>query len=162
MERLASLYLAVAAMLAGSGIPATVANAQDAGATQPSRMNLARIVCGADGETRFENVAVDLRRMDAAPPAPPLYVGGLQQLSRLTFAGFDPGWGSQDREAGTPHPAPVAQTVIILSGSFVITTTNGETRRFQPGDVLRVEDTPPCKGHITVAGDMATLVALLR
>ena len=38
----------------------------------------------------------------------------------------------------------------VLEGVWSITTTDGETRRFRKGDVFRVEDTAPCKGHITV------------
>ena len=34
-------------------------------------------------------------------------------------------------------------------------TTDGETRRFQAGDVVRVEDIAPCKGHIAVWGGPA-------
>jgi uncharacterized cupin superfamily protein len=41
----------------------------------------------------------------------------------------------------------------VLEGVFSVTATDGETRRFRPGDVFRLEDTPPCKGHITVVGD---------
>ena len=51
------------------------------------------------------------------------------------------------------HPAPAAQFVVVLAGVFSVTTTDGQTRQFSPGDVVRVEDTAPCKGHITVVGD---------
>ncbi len=43
--------------------------------------------------------------------------------------------------------------MVVLEGDFSISTTDGETKHFRPGDVFRVEDTPPCKGHIAVVGD---------
>ncbi len=46
-----------------------------------------------------------------------------------------------------------AQFMVVLEGDFSISTTDGETKHFRPGDVFRVEDTPPCKGHIAVVGD---------
>jgi hypothetical protein len=34
-----------------------------------------------------------------------------------------------------------------------VTASDGETRRFQAGDVFEVLDVAPSKGHITWAGD---------
>jgi hypothetical protein len=31
-----------------------------------------------------------------------------------------------------------------------IKASNGDTRRFRAGDVIRVDDVAPCKGHISV------------
>ena len=45
---------------------------------------------------------------------------------------------------------PGAQFTAVLEGMMSITTSDRETKRFRPGDVIRVEDTAPCKGHISV------------
>ena len=50
----------------------------------------------------------------------------------------------------------------MLRGTFSITTMDRETRRFVTGDVIRVEDTAPCKGHTAVAGDEPVLVMFVR
>jgi hypothetical protein len=126
------------------------------------RASYTRIFCTPDTETHFETVAVDFARADAAPPAPPFHRGGARAATGTVFLGFGPRWGEGDLEARRWHPAPVANTVVMLRGTFSITTTDGETRRFAAGDVIRVEDTAPCKGHITVAGDEPVLVMLVR
>jgi hypothetical protein len=128
-----------------------------------SRASYTRIYCTPDAETHFETVTVDLARTGGAlPPFLPIYLGGPQPASRATFAGFEPRWGAGNLADRVWHPAPVAQTVVMLRGTFSVTTTDGETRRFGAGDVIRAEDTAPCKGHITVAGDEPVLVMFIR
>jgi hypothetical protein len=83
--------------------------------------------------------------LQAGTAEPPIFVKA-NPSSRLAFAGFDPLWGAQDLQARKFHPPPSAQFVFYLQGVMSITTTDGETRRFGSGDVLRVEDTAPAKG----------------
>ncbi|WP_410961572.1 cupin domain-containing protein, partial [Salmonella sp. SAL4457] len=71
-------------------------------------------------------------------------------------------WGTADLNGRNFHPTPFAQFVVYLQGVMSITTTDGETRQFGAGDVLRVEDTAPCKGHISVVGDRASFAAISR
>jgi uncharacterized cupin superfamily protein len=119
----------------------------------PSRFTFTRIYCTPDTETHFENVTVELSKTNVAPPAQPLYAGGNRQVSSTLFVGADARWGTHELENRLNHPAPAAQFVVVLAGVFSVTTTDGQTRQFSPGDVVRVEDTAPCKGHITVVGD---------
>ena len=111
------------------------------------------LYCTPDGNSHFRNVTVELRAVDFAPPAAPIHIGGAVPASTAFFGGFEAGWGADDFESGIYHPAPAAQFIVVLKGDFSITTTDGETRRFRGGDVFRVEDVLPCKGHITVVGD---------
>jgi hypothetical protein len=119
--------------------------------SNPSKFTYTRIYCTADNETHFENVTVDLAKVGAAPPAPPMYIitGGLP-ATRTNFAVFEPRWGSEDLAKGAYHPAPGAQFTAVLEGLMSITSSDREARRFRAGDVIRVEDTAPCKGHISV------------
>jgi hypothetical protein len=119
--------------------------------SSPSRFTYTRIYCTPDTETHFENVTIELATIAAAPPAPPMYIitGGLPAAC-LNFAVFEPRWGTQDLAKGVYHPAPGAQFTTVLDGLMSITTSNRETRRFRVGDVIRVEDTAPCRGHISV------------
>ncbi len=123
------------------------------GPRHPSRFTYPRLYCTPDGNSHFEDVTVELRQIDFAPPAAPIYIGGHVPASTAFFGGFEAGWGARDLKARLHHPAPAAQFIVVLEGEFSVTTTDGETKRFRPGDVFRVEDTPPCKGHITVVGD---------
>jgi hypothetical protein len=126
----------------GSGAPRS---------SSPSKFAYTRIYCTPDTETQFENVTVDLAKIAAAPPAPPMYIitGGLP-AARINFAVFEARWGAEDLAKGAYHPAPGAQFTAVLDGLMSITTSDLETRRFRVGDVIRVEDTTPCKGHISV------------
>ncbi len=135
----------------GKGVTALEPTAE--GSQGPSHFTYSRLYCTSDGNSHFQNVTVELRKINFAPPAAPLHIGGDVPASSAFFGGFEAGWGAHDLESRLYHPAPAAQFIIILEGDFSITTTDGETRRFRPGDVVRLEDTPPCKGHITVVGD---------
>jgi hypothetical protein len=46
------------------------------------------------------------------------------------------------------HNAPQKQYIILLDGGIEIETSLGELRRFEPGDILLVEDTTG-RGHRT-------------
>lgn len=126
-----------------------------------SKFSYARIHCSPDNESHFEIATIQMAKVDAAAPALPFHAKG-SQASRLAFASFDAGWGSEDLKARTFHAAPNAQYVVYLEGEMSITTSDGETRRFKPGDVVRVDDTAPCKGHISVVGDRPSYTMVVR
>src|SRR5262252_501391 len=128
----------------------------------PSHFTYARLYCAPDGNTRFQDMTAELRKTDFAPPAPPIHIGSDFAASRAFFGGFDAGWGAQDLEKRLNHPTPATQFGIVLQGVFSITTTDGETRRLAPGSVFRLEDTTPCKGHITVMGDQPGFLMFVR
>ena len=132
------------------------------GSPDPARFTYARLYCGQDGDTHFQNVTAELGKTNFAPPAPPIYIGSDFSASRAFFGGFDATWGTQDLEKRLNHPAPAVQFGIVLQGVFSITTTDGETRRLPPGSVFRLEDTSPCKGHITVVGDQTGFLMFVR
>ena len=128
----------------------------------PSQFKYARLSCGADGETHFEDVITELKATDFAPPAPPIHIGGELSASRWFLGGFEAGWGVHDLENRLNHPTPAIQFGVVLQGVFAITATSGETRRLLPGAVFRLEDVAPCKGHITVVGDQTGFLMFLR
>ena len=123
------------------------------GSGDPSRLQSTRVYCTADNESHFDDVNVELSTTNFAPPAAPIYVGGRQPAAHTLFIAANPRWGAQDRMNGIYHPTPAAQFVVVLAGAWSITTTDSETRVFVPGDVVRLDDTTPCKGHIAVVGD---------
>ena len=127
-----------------------------------SRITYLRLYCTPDNNSHFQSVTGTLRETNFAPPAAPLYIGNNFPASTAFFGGFDAGWGAHDLESRLYHPTPAVQLLIILAGDFSITATDGETRRFHPGDVLRLEDTAPCKGHITVVGDKTGFTMFVR
>jgi hypothetical protein len=159
MHTTSACALTVGVLLVGCG----TAPAQRAAppSSDPSRITYVRLYCSPDNESHFETVTVDLGRVDAARPAPPFFAK-VMPASRMVFAGFDAHWGTHDLQARTFHAAPAAQFVLYLQGTMAITVTDGETRNFGPGDVLRTEDVAPCKGHLSVVGDSPSFTAITR
>ena len=155
------LLLSIISAVLLSACAATSLRAQSR-SHDPSRFTYTRIYCTPNRETHFDNVTVELSKVSFAPPAPPAYVGGNRPASSAFFVGLDARWGVHDLENRLNHPAPAAQFVTVLEGVIWVTTTDGETRRFRAGDVVRVEDTSPCKGHITVVGDKPGLFMVAR
>jgi hypothetical protein len=103
----------------------------------PSRFAYTRVFCTPDNESHFETVTVALSKTNAAPPASPLYAGGNRPVSTALFVGADAQWGTHDLQNRLNHPAPATQFVVVLAGTFSVTTTDGDTRRFSPGDAPR-------------------------
>ena len=100
-------------------------------------MDIVRVFTGADGQSHFEDVHVDVDDHGAAG-----------RISSLW-----PGRGVQFREVDGDyhldyHTAPRRQLVVNLTGSVEIEVGSGEARRFGPGTILLAEDTTG-QGHIS-------------
>lgn len=100
-------------------------------------MHYTRLFCDEQGESRFEEVRVDLK--DSGPVG---YLSDTFQVKAIQFrineAGYD--WDF--------HNVPDRQFIILLDGEIEITSSLGEARTFRGGDVLLVEDTHG-RGHKT-------------
>jgi len=107
-----------------------------------SMVSYHRIYTDAHGESRFDTVAVEQRRAQAAPPAAPFYVSQDGPASKFRFYTFEPGW------IGELHPAPTRQFLALLAGRVEMETTDGTVRTLGPGDLVLLEDTTG-KGHVT-------------
>ncbi|WP_327139999.1 hypothetical protein [Nocardia sp. NBC_01327] len=102
-----------------------------------------RIDSTAQGGSRFVEAEISLAERTLAVGVPAMSVGGMPSAAGVSFlrsAGFD----------SAPHPAPARQWVVLLRGVLQVTTSDGEERRFGPGDLLFVTDTEGA-GHTTVA-----------
>lgn len=104
-------------------------------------MKITRIYTTPDGESHFEDVEVSLRDAGAIGALSDA-VPAREVIFRETAPDYDYGW----------HPAPQRQYIVLLDGHIEIETSDGETRRFQGGDVLLLEDTRG-KGHRTRTTD---------
>ncbi len=119
-------------------------------------MKYTRIFCDTQGESHFGDVAIDLRHIDFAPPAPPLWLSDRQEVDHSFFCTFPTGW------FGDWHPTPRRQYYIQLTGRLQVGVSDGNTRLFQAGDIVLVEDTWG-KGHTTrVLGDDDVTAAFIQ
>ena len=104
-------------------------------------MRITRIYTGADGESHFEDVEIELSAMGLG--------GQLSQpvpASSVIFRAVDGDYALDF------HTAPRRQFVVNLTGSVEIETGLGEKRLLGPGAVLLAEDTTG-RGHISRAVD---------
>ena len=151
----------------GIGAFGSAASAEDVGKTTssqlaPTRLAYARLYCTPDHESHFAELTADLAEQNFAPPAAPIYIGGSQPASSVSFAGFEAHWGAADLVNHLYHPTPAVQLLTVAAGVFSITTSDGESRQLHPGDVVHLEDVAPCKGHITVVGDTTGFLVFAR
>jgi quercetin dioxygenase-like cupin family protein len=97
------------------------------------------------GETHFGVQDMSERELAVGPPPnPPGQMsdfGGVTSMCAISFpAGIE----------APAHNAPHPYVVIVLAGEGEVVVSDGEARRFHPGDVLFCDDMTG-KGHITRA-----------
>lgn len=119
----------------------------------PTAISYVQLYPGPDGETHFREVTVPLTLELAAPPAPPYAVSAFQSGTTIRHVAWPANWGIGDRDGGVLHNAVSARFISVRRGELWIRASDGETRRFQAGDVLEVLDVAPSKGHTTWIGD---------
>jgi quercetin dioxygenase-like cupin family protein len=117
-------------------------------------MRIIEIFADSTGETHFRNVALALALRDFAPPSAPMGVSPETPLTTGVFLELPPGWDP------TPHASPRPQWVVVLRGHLNITTTDGATTEFRPGDVFFLND-QDSKGHLSLVQEREPVGLLL-
>lgn len=92
-------------------------------------MKVVRVFTGDDGESHFEDLAVELFDQGASGQ-----ISDPWQASGVIFRTVD---GSYDLDF---HNAPRRQLVVNLTGSVDIEVGDGTVRRLGPGEILLAED----------------------
>ncbi|HKP36695.1 MAG TPA: hypothetical protein VJT71_07545 [Pyrinomonadaceae bacterium] len=117
-------------------------------------MKYTRLYATEDGESHFEQIAVDLSLTEYAPPAPPLWLSDTLRAAEFRFMQAPSGWSSDW------HPSSARNLFVVLSGEWEVTASDGESRRFGVGTVLLVEDTSG-KGHTSRVTSESDSVAVM-
>ena len=115
-------------------------------------MRYTRLYADADGVSRFEDLEMDFAAAEFAPPAPPVHISEPMAASAVMVLRADAGW------TDPAHPAPARQLMVLAAGRAEI-TAGGETRRFEPGAVVLVEDTDGA-GHATTILEDGYMIAV--
>ncbi len=119
-------------------------------------MKYTRYFADESGESHIEDVEVELTPRDFAPPAPPLHLSPMTPATGVAFVRFPAGWD------GDWHPTPRRQLFVFLAGELEGETSDGERRRYGPGNAALLEDTTG-KGHRSrVVGDGEVLAAVVQ
>ena len=158
VRSLAAILADAAVGIACSVALVSHAAAQSASATgaspsaTPGEITYSQVYATSDGETHFKDVRVPLTSAVTAPPAQPIAQSTAQPATTIRHAAFPAGWGVIDRERNVFHNASERRFISVRRGVIWIKVSDGETRQFQPGDVIEVLDVAPSKGHITWVG----------
>lgn len=119
-------------------------------------MRYPRLYNGADGQSHFEDVEIDLTLMDYAPPSPPLKLSATIPAQGFGFMNAPAGWSSDW------HVASARSVFFVLSGEWEVTVSDGESRRFPQGSVLVVEDTEGKSHSSRVVSETDSLAAMVQ
>lgn len=114
-----------------------------------------RLYADEAGESHFEEIEIDLTMTEYAPPAPPLELSAITPAKQFGFMQAPAGWSSDW------HLSAARSVFFVLSGEWEVTASDGESRRFPAGSVLRAEDATG-KGHSSrvVSDSLAAMVQL--
>jgi hypothetical protein len=118
-------------------------------------LNYTRIYSDSSGQSHFGKEEATFQLADYAPPASPISVSEALIADAVSFISSPSGW------FGDWHPAPRRQFIFMLTGELEVEVSDGEKRKFAPGDVLLVEDTSGV-GHIShVVGKKRAYLAVV-
>jgi hypothetical protein len=118
---------------------------------------ITRLFAFEDGHTGFEDVVLVFDHVMEAPPAEPAALANIGPATSVSVMRAGRNWGGD-----VAHPAPARQLLTVLAGAWQVTTSGGETRRFDVGSSLLVEDLTGL-GHSSLAleDDSLALVTVL-
>jgi hypothetical protein len=108
------------------------------------------------GASHFADEEITFTSISYAPPAPDIHVSAFVPASRIGFSRESPGW------SGAAHPTPRGQYILILAGTVRVEVSDGETRVFPPGTILRLEDVSGEGHRTTFIGDEDICIALVH
>ena len=118
-------------------------------------MRYFRLYSDKHGESHFEHASLQLNEADYRPPAPLLFVSHAFQADGLQFVRLPSGW------SGKSIRPPKKQFLACLRGKIEVTASDGDTRAFDAGDLVLMEDVTG-KGHSThVKGADDCIVAVV-
>lgn len=124
-------------------------------AEETRKIDVSRLYHDESGESHFIEETLEVAAVNFAPPAPPIFVSAAVEAKQVVYLFLPAGY------EGDFHPAPRRQFMTLVSGALECTVSDGETRRFGPGNTQLVEDTQG-KGHATKAlEDCVMIVAQL-
>ncbi len=107
-------------------------------------------------ESHFEDVQIDLNSTDYARPAPPLDLSAFTPATQFAFMNAPAGWSSDW------HPSSGRNLFFVLTGEWEVSASDGESRRFEVGSAVLIEDTTG-KGHSSrVVGEIDSLAVMIQ
>jgi hypothetical protein len=114
-------------------------------------------ICADDsGNSYWNRHVAKFDTVDYAPPLPPLLVS-----EKFGASGYILIRVPSDLDK-VPHPTPNRQLCVVLGGAIEITTSNGESKKFDAGESFVMADTTGL-GHVAQnVGDGEGLVMMVH
>ena len=111
-----------------------------------------RIYSDPEGNSHFSDEEMPFALVDLAPPSPAISLSDATRAESVAVISSPAGW------YGDWHCAPRRQLLFCLAGELEVQVSDGETRRFEAGNIVLVEDITG-QGHTTrvVGADRAYL-----
>ena len=103
-------------------------------------MKYTRIYADFDGETRFEDVEVELAEGRVVPGGAPAQMSTPQPTTELFFSNYHSVFFNDF------HPTPRKQWFVLLSGMWEFGASDGQVLRLEPGVAVLLDDMDS-KGH---------------
>ena len=120
-------------------------------------MRYARLFADDNGESHFEDVDIELSPSDYVQSAAPLDLSATFPANHAGFMRAPAGWSSDF------HVSSARNLFFVLTGEWEVTASDGESRRFEVGSALLVEDTTG-QGHssqmVSATDSVAAIVEL--
>lgn len=105
-------------------------------------MNYSRIYADSQGETHFDDVEAQFKQLEVVPGKPAIDVTQAMAAQNVVFIRSPAGMSIDF------HSAPSRHLLVVITGQWRMTVSDGETRQFGPGQSILVEDTVG-RGHLT-------------
>lgn len=117
-------------------------------------MQITEIYADGAGETHIRDLPVNLTPRDYAPPSAPMGVSPEVAMTTGVILELPPGWDPNF------HATPRRQWAVMLRGRLNVTTTDGATADFGPGDMLFLND-ENSRGHRSLVQGGKTVALFL-
>lgn len=103
-------------------------------------MKITRLFANEQDKSHFEDLEETFTKVDFAPLMNPVEVSEPKGATQVVFLLFPPG------SKGVSHPTPTRQICVDLSGEVKGALSERQSRNFNPGDVVLMEDAAG-RGH---------------
>jgi hypothetical protein len=108
------------------------------------------------GQSHFDDVEVHFDSVDYTTAGPPLNLSDITSATNLRFMEAPAGWSSDW------HTSSARTLFICLSGSWEVTVSDGESRRFAIGSVMLVENTSGVGHSSRITSVDSSLAAMIQ
>ena len=118
-------------------------------------MRYVRLFADDTGESHFDDIEMEFTATDYVQSAAPLDFSATFPSSQVAFMRAPAGWTSE------LHVSSARNIFVVLSGEWEVTASDGESRNFEIGSALLVEDTTGTGHSSRVVSDTESVAVVV-